>query len=322
MDGATRGERGWAEGVALVSAARATVAERGRALSTRQALACVERAWPAGRSIAHGDGRLVALALALGGRLSDEPAALRRRVWEALRDGRALALWERPVLRLGGATRPTEAPSEGPPVEERLDDLRLVAVEDETWRPVRGIDLTILPSTSGPVQRATDGEGAVDVRRIRPGTFAVRAAFEGATLATCYEVVAVDVGEAPSPDASHREALATGRRFAVSLRRHKVATGETLVSVASAHGMTWQQLARFNFGSAAPREVNRGLRHQVGCRTKTADRANYVFSDDDAPGVLFIPQAWEQRGLRTGGTHTVRLRVPRVERLRRFIFSL
>lgn len=111
MDGATRGELRWDEGIALVLAARATVAERGSSLSARQALACFERAWPAGRSIAHGDERLVALALALGGRLSDDTVALRRRVREALGDGRALCLRASGrALRVAAATA-REAPA-------------------------------------------------------------------------------------------------------------------------------------------------------------------------------------------------------------------
>jgi hypothetical protein len=311
----------WGDEVTFTLTARAGSAERARALPTLVALVCFD-VWctahgASGRAIAG----VAALGVALGGRLSDDTAALRERVRRAVSEGRVLALrGGRGEVR--AATRPqeeVEAPT--PVVEARREDIRIVAVEDRTWRPLAGIKLSIAPMGDGPTSKETDREGAAELRGLRPGACHVRAVFEGATLATCYEVVGVEAGPAPAADEGSREGN-DERRFAVVLKRHKVATGETLASVAEAHGMTWKQLAKFNFGSTAPREVNRGLRNQVGCREKTADRANYVFNSNDSPGILFIPEAWDRDGLRTDRTYTLRLRVPRVERLRQFIFSL
>lgn len=309
------------DGLTFALAARADVAARARALPIRLAVARFD-AWCSGRWSPGRAGASVAeLALALGARLHDDTDALRARVRRALADGRVLALRDGRT-DAGAAARPHDEGEAPPPVvEARREDIRVVTVEDETWRPLSGIKLSIAPLGEGPTAKETDAEGAAELRGLRPGTCHVRAVFEGATLDTCYEVVGVDAGPAPAASEGD-EPGDDARRFAVALRRHKVATGETLASVAEAYGMTWKQLARFNFGSTAPRDVNRGLRHQVGCREKTADRANYVFTDDDAPGILFIPEAWDRAGLSTDRTHTIRLRVPRVERTRQFIFSL
>jgi hypothetical protein len=67
--------------------------------------------------------------------------------------------------------------------------------------------------------------------------------------------------------------------------------------------MSWQELARFNWGTDDPREVNHHLRDDVGCWMKTADGANYVFSDFDDPGVVVLPRAWTVANLVTAEIH-------------------
>ncbi len=67
-----------------------------------------------------------------------------------------------------------------------------------------------------------------------------------------------------------------------------VKSGDTLVSIAADYGMTWRQLASYNWGTQRPSEINRKLYEVVGCRkpngpTDPVDElANYRFSDDDA----------------------------------------
>lgn len=72
---------------------------------------------------------------------------------------------------------------------------------------------------------------------------------------------------------------------------HKVRRGETLESIASAHGMTWRQLAQFSFGTDHPSAVTDALRAYVGCTRRTADGRSYVFDDTDDPGILYLPKA-------------------------------
>ncbi|WP_308197959.1 HET-C-related protein [Anaeromyxobacter oryzisoli] len=72
-------------------------------------------------------------------------------------------------------------------------------------------------------------------------------------------------------------------------RAHRVKDGETLERLARANGLTWQELARHNFGTAVPAEVNRLLRERVGCTRMTYDGQNYVFTSQDSPGIIQIP---------------------------------
>nr|MBK7069186.1 LysM peptidoglycan-binding domain-containing protein [Deltaproteobacteria bacterium] len=310
------------DGVMFALAERTPPGQRERALSRWLACELFDAWCSAHRSDGLTSAAVVESAVALGGRLGDDAAALRARVRNGLREGRVLALRE----GRGGVASvapPERVEAHGTIVGQKLEDIRIVTVEDRTWRPVSGIKLTLAPSGGGPVTRGSDDEGAVELRGLRPGPCRVSAASDGATFETCYEIVGIGAGNPPPPaDEEDADAEARDKRkFALVLGRHKVATGETLASVAEAHGMTWQQLAQFNFGSTAPRDVNRGLRGRVGCRRKTADRANYVFDTNDKPGILFIPRPWEDAGLRTDRTYTLTLRVPRLER-QPFLFSM
>lgn len=109
-----------------------------------------------------------------------------------------------------------------------------------------------------------------------------------------------------------------GKRV-LNVIEHKVRTGETLDSVAQAHGMTWRELAQFNWGTQQPDRINHHLYKEVGCRKKTADGKNYVFDDGDEPGKIYVPRAWRQDGLMTDMTHTIRVRPLRTDTRRRRI---
>lgn len=74
-------------------------------------------------------------------------------------------------------------------------------------------------------------------------------------------------------------------------RQHRVRDGETLESIARANGLTWLELASYNFGTAVPEEVNRQLHTKVGCTRRTADGRNYVFTRGDSPGLIALPGA-------------------------------
>ncbi|OJH37240.1 HET-C-related protein [Cystobacter ferrugineus] len=74
-------------------------------------------------------------------------------------------------------------------------------------------------------------------------------------------------------------------------RTHRVKDGETLDSIARANGLTWQALARHNFGTDVKDEVSRQLYTKVGCRKRTADGRSYIFTSQDSPGLIQIPGA-------------------------------
>ncbi len=85
---------------------------------------------------------------------------------------------------------------------------------------------------------------------------------------------------------------------------HKVHTGESLVSLADANDITWQQLCEFNWGTRIPEQINDHLAEDVGC-TRTDGAGNYLFSDDDGPGIILIPQRFRRDGLSARQVHTL-----------------
>ncbi|WP_434385511.1 HET-C-related protein [Melittangium boletus] len=72
-------------------------------------------------------------------------------------------------------------------------------------------------------------------------------------------------------------------------KAHRVKDGETLDSIARANGLTWQELAHHNFGTDSKTEVSRQLFTKIGCRKKTFDGLNYIFTSQDTPGLIQIP---------------------------------
>ena len=92
------------------------------------------------------------------------------------------------------------------------------------------------------------------------------------------------------------------------MAEHHVRTGETLESVAREHGLTWQQLARYNWNTTDPRDVNNHLRTDVGCTRRPDGGRFYVFDDADDTGIILIPHACGETGLETDRWHTIHVR--------------
>jgi hypothetical protein len=91
------------------------------------------------------------------------------------------------------------------------------------------------------------------------------------------------------------------------IEEHKVATGETLEGIAAEAGLSWQELAQFNWQTSVPREINAHLKKVVGCTKKTADGKNYMFDDSDDPGIVLVPKKWVAEGLPVNERHTIRV---------------
>jgi hypothetical protein len=91
---------------------------------------------------------------------------------------------------------------------------------------------------------------------------------------------------------------------------HRVRSGDTLESIAEKHGLTWQDLTMFNFGTDVPSEVNLCLHEFTGCTRRTKDRRNYMFSDADVPGIIYVPKRPEKFTLATGERHRIRVKRP------------
>ncbi len=107
-----------------------------------------------------------------------------------------------------------------------------------------------------------------------------------------------DGGGSDAPDASPPPAPAPplGRRPRVNprmlagvrmLHPYKVRDGDTLANIAERLGCRWQDLARLNWGTEEPEEINWYLEHYFVCTRRFG--ANYVFSSTDEPGLLLLP---------------------------------
>ncbi len=97
------------------------------------------------------------------------------------------------------------------------------------------------------------------------------------------------------------------------LAEHRVRTGETLESVAGEHGLTWEQLAKFNWDTTDPHQVNNHLRTDVGATRRSQDDRFFVFDDADDPGIILVPSEFRETGLETNRTHTVRVTCKQIE---------
>jgi len=98
-----------------------------------------------------------------------------------------------------------------------------------------------------------------------------------------------------------------------NFEEHKVATNESLDSIAAKAGISWQQLAKFNWGTSHPTEINECLHDLVGCRHKTKNGKNYIFTDDDDPGIIDVPVKSPKYSLSTTKTHVIQVARPHLK---------
>src|SRR5690348_16810406 len=94
---------------------------------------------------------------------------------------------------------------------------------------------------------------------------------------------------------------------------HKVKTDETLDGIAKKQGITWRQLAQFNWGVSEPKQINECLYEFVGCRHKTRDGKNYIFTSRDKPGVIYVPVKSAHYKLQTDKTHHIQVIRPHLK---------
>lgn len=104
--------------------------------------------------------------------------------------------------------------------------------------------------------------------------------------------------------------MAQGPKQIVKATRYKVQDGDSLQSIASNAGITWQELTKFNWGTDDPDTINRFLREKVGCLRRTRDGNNYIFTSEDDPGIIYIPETLPTISFPTNSTHTIRVSLP------------
>jgi len=186
--------------------------------------------------------------------------------------------------------------------------VEFAVVDDVTGDPVSGVKLAVDLPDGSQRELTTPASGSVEIDPVDFGNCRVSAPIEGIQLGNTLELSRIGLpSRAPlqgrllgDPDA---------KRLMISeVIRHRVRTGESLVSLGEQYGISWKEIARYNFGTDVPKEVNRHLHEQVGCWKKTKDRNNYVFDDTDKPGILYIPRKLLRGGLSTGQTHVLCVR--------------
>ncbi len=259
--------------------------------------------------------------------------AIAQSILAQLEEGRLVFLeprTPRPLRSTGLARRapltPPDFPDPRSETEDKVAWIRFRVVDDQSGEPLAGVALKVTQPNGRTFDYATRADGMVEVNGIDPGLCDVASSLDGALLSDTYAFVLM--GDQPSPpplsapsgngdtmpldpsaESRTRSAGAAGQGVRIALiEEHKVRTGESIKSLAEANGLTWQELARFNWSTAVPDEINVKLADEVGCTRKAPDGVNYRFDDGDEPGLVLIPRPWSVTGLATERMHTIRVR--------------
>ena len=126
-------------------------------------------------------------------------------------------------------------------------------------------------------------------------------------------------GELLIPMPFEKRALALERTYVLRVRK-KVAPPQFLEcchlpgvtfaerETAAGNPLSWQDLARFNWGTDDQDEINAFLRDELGARKRDADNNFVLSTDDEPPGELLIPMPFEKRALALERTYVLRVR--------------
>jgi len=192
-------------------------------------------------------------------------------------------------------------------VPETASWVKFKIVDDATGQPISGIKLKIKLPDGSQKELSTGVNGLIESNDIDPGTCEVSCDIKGAKLEDTLAFVAMGMPATEMKDDEVRAEPLTGLCIAL-IEEHNAKTGDSLNSIAQSAGLTWQELAKFNWNTQNPKEINEHLRDEVGCTKKTKDGLNYIFDDSDHPGIVYIPTKWEASGLATEKKHVIRLK--------------
>lgn len=216
--------------------------------------------------------------------------------------------------------RSDEAQEEAKKAEEEKAEEKKTWIEfaitfADSGEPVPSVDLVLTTPKGEEKKITTDAQGKVRLDDLPTGEFSVRSERAGKRRSET-----LGIGKIEGSDDAKSVAIAGTSYCIAEVKRHKVQSGETLQSVAMLVGMTAMELSTWAFGTTDSREVNRLLRHEVGC-TKRGPDGNYRFDDADEPGILYLPGEWKKEGL--SGGKTIALTVSRLPvKQKPWIFSM
>jgi hypothetical protein len=206
------------------------------------------------------------------------------------------------LLRGWGWTRAREraplralAPRPAPPRGVGPRTFDLVLVERGSGRPLEGVALEVVTPDGDQRRLATDGDGRARLDGLLPGVCSVSSVLDGARAEGSFTPCAGvhRVGGAPPIHAGHL----------VEVERHRVRTGETPETLAAAHGLPWERIAAFNWGTADPEALERSFALTLGCTRRTPE-GRLRFDDGDDPGIILVPRPWTAR-LSVGAAHEI-----------------
>jgi LysM repeat protein len=189
--------------------------------------------------------------------------------------------------------------------------IRVRVLEAETDRPIPDLVLVLTSAEGAESRLTTSAQGVVALEGIDPSTYTVSSPLDdGDTTKTSWQFVGLSTQPAeasarqPAPQPLRQPDI---KAIAV-VERHNVADGDTLESIAAAHGLAPARLAKFNWGADDPDTVARALRDEVGCSKQTPDGKSYLLQASDKPGIVLVPRPWKVEGLVCQQTHVVHVK--------------
>jgi hypothetical protein len=170
--------------------------------------------------------------------------------------------------------------------------LELRVVWEDTGEPVSGVPL-VVEHAGDRESRKTDADGRIRLEGVEDAC-EVTSPRGDAGIERCLAFVGLASG---SPVLVSRRARPGGEPplAIVAIDEHRGRSGETLASIAAQADLDWQTLAKFNWGTDVPAEIDARLRDEVGCTKRTLDGRNHLLDDTDNPGILYVPRPWTWR---------------------------
>ncbi len=225
------------------------------------------------------------------------------------------------LRKIGGPALSESKEDVAPPKQKKLKKKQKTWVEfkvvwSETGKQVPNVRLRIANPDGIENFHTTNSQGMIRIDGIDPGDCEARSVLNNSLLTNTLNFVKMgESGGSGSGEDAEQQPQATqsktpkrtGVQQIAQIEEHKVKTGESLNSIAKENDLTWQELAKFNWGTDVPKEINDHLRDDVGCTVKTPDGNNYKFDDSDDPGIIYIPNKWEKMGLTTEKTHIIQV---------------
>lgn len=233
----------------------------------------------------------------------------------------------RPLIVVPITTTPGGGGQTSDPIEEKdargigfpnfqTDKIRFKFIDDSSGRPVKGITVKVTGGDGNFRTMRSDNAGEVTWNNLKPGACALSSDITGKWGPTLKNTLALSENrvssitstdpipfEPPKDNTYDRRA----RYYLAKIKKHRVADGETLQSIAEENNMTFADLAYFNWGVYDNKKVFRCMRRDIGCSKPTKNRTDFHFQDSDTPGIVFIPEALSEENFPTGQTHVIKV---------------